>query len=141
MLHVWLRGTNWSMANDGFHDEILWWLHFKGRQGKLPYQLSKVFIKLQTADSLRRITNSYKFNKMSNTILKLGWWVRDLMSSNNLKLKLFGVLETSHTVILPHWTKETKGRSSGQTPFNLKPKQPALKNPILNPKKILPKFF
>ena len=38
-------------------------------------------------------------------------------------------------------TKETKGRSSGQTPFTLKPKQLALKKTIFNPPKILPKFF
>ena len=34
--------------------------------------------------------------------------------------------------------KETKGKSSGQTPFTLKPKQLALKKPIFNPPKILP---
>ena len=34
--------------------------------------------------------------------------------------------------------EETKGRSSGQTPFTLKPKQLALKKSIFNPKKILP---
>ena len=38
-------------------------------------------------------------------------------------------------------TKETKRRSSGQTPFTIKPKQLALKKPIFNPQKILPKFF
>ena len=37
--------------------------------------------------------------------------------------------------------KETKGRSSGQTPFTIKPKQLALKKTFFNPKKILPKSF
>ena len=37
--------------------------------------------------------------------------------------------------------KETKGRSSGQTPFAIKPKQLALKETIFNPPKILPNFF
>jgi hypothetical protein len=37
-------------------------------------------------------------------------------------------------------TKETKERSSGQTPFTLKPKQLALKKTIFNPPKILPKL-
>jgi hypothetical protein len=37
-------------------------------------------------------------------------------------------------------SKETKGRSSGQTPFTLKPKQLALKKPVFNTLKILPKL-
>jgi hypothetical protein len=36
--------------------------------------------------------------------------------------------------------KETKGRSGGQTPFTLKPKQLALKKAIFNSPKILPNF-
>ena len=36
--------------------------------------------------------------------------------------------------------KDTKGRSSGQTPFTQKPKQLALKKTNFNPPKILPKF-
>jgi hypothetical protein len=34
--------------------------------------------------------------------------------------------------------KETKGRSRGQTPFTIKPKQLALKKQIFNPPRILP---
>ena len=37
--------------------------------------------------------------------------------------------------------KETKGRSSGQTPFTIKPKQIALEKKTFNPKKILPKLI
>jgi hypothetical protein len=35
-------------------------------------------------------------------------------------------------------SKETKGRSSGDTPFTLKPKQVALKKQFLIPKKYFP---
>ena len=37
--------------------------------------------------------------------------------------------------------KETKGRSSGQTPFTIKPKQLALKKTIFTPKKYFLNFF
>ena len=37
--------------------------------------------------------------------------------------------------------KETKGRSSGQTPFTLKPKQLALKKQFLTPQKYFPNLF
>jgi hypothetical protein len=36
--------------------------------------------------------------------------------------------------------KETKGRSSGQTPFTIKTKTASPKKTIFNPPKILPKF-
>jgi hypothetical protein len=39
------------------------------------------------------------------------------------------------------YTKETKGRSSRQTPFTLKPKQLAPKTTIFNPKKYFSNFL
>ena len=47
------------------------------------------------------------------------------------------------SILIKRWVfhKETKGRSSGQTPFTIKPKQLALKKQFLTPQKYFPNFF
>ena len=72
------------MANDGFHDEILWWLHFKRRQGKLPHQLKQSFY---------QITATFRKQPIPINSTKCQIFL-------NLKLKLFGILETSDNIFV-----------------------------------------